>query len=330
MRLSLRYDMRNPPWGSAAADMYRASVEQVAWADRLGFDVVYLAEHHGADDGYCPSPMIQAAAMLGVSSQIRLHFSALLAPLHDPIRLAEDLAVLDLISNGRVEVTLGLGYRPHEYRMFGIDKRKRVQQLEYVIGILEQAWTGEPFEYRGEQFVVRPRPVQRPRPPLYIGGSTEASAIRAARFGDGYLPAGLPGLWEIYEAECARLGRPVGRRPAKKGPLFLHVTDDPERDWPIVAPHVIYTAQSNHEWSKERGSGATPYPAAQSVDDLRNHPSFKVITPEQCVDWMLALTPEHEVGFQPLMGGMPIDVAWASLNLFESKVLPALRAAGAR
>ncbi len=327
MRYTLRYDMRAPDFGAPAHELYRASIDQVAWADRLGFSSVYLAEHHGADDGYGPAPMIQGAAMMAVSEHIRVHFSALLAVLHDPIRLAEDLAILDLVSGGRVDVTLGLGYRPHEYRMFGIDKRRRVAILEETIRVLELAWTGEPFEYRGEQVVVRPRPYQRPRPPLYIGGSAEASAIRAARLGDGYLPA-MPGLWEIYEAECKRLGRQVGPPPPAKGPLFLHISDDPERDWQVVAPHLLYTARSNAEWANERGVGATPYPAAASIDELRRHERFQVLTAEECVAFVLALPDDAEVQFQPLMGGLPTEIGWASLNLFESDVLPRLIEAG--
>jgi alkanesulfonate monooxygenase SsuD/methylene tetrahydromethanopterin reductase-like flavin-dependent oxidoreductase (luciferase family) len=327
MRLALRYDMRAPAFGAPAAELYAASIEQVAWADRLGFGTVYLAEHHGADDGYCPAPMIQASAMMGVSRSIRVHLSALLAVLHDPIRLAEDLAVLDLIGGGRLDVTLGLGYRLHEYRLFGVDKRRRVPILEATIDILQQAWTGEPFTYNGEQVVVRPRPFQRPGPRLFIGGSAEASALRAARRGDGYFPA-MPGLWEIYEAECHRLGRPVGPKPPGKGPLFLHVSDDPERDWQVVAPHLLYTAQSNAEWAKERGVGATPYPAATSVGELQAHERFKVLTPAECVDYMTALPSDAEVHFQPLMGGLPPAIGWAGLELFESAVLPTLIARG--
>lgn len=323
MRWTLRYDMRNPEFGASADELYTASVEQVAWADRLGFSTVYLAEHHGADDGYCPSPMIQAAAMMAVSTQIRVHFSALLAVLHDPIRLAEDLSILDNLSRGRVDVTVGLGYRPHEYRMFGVPQKARVGILEAKLDLLEKAWTGEPFEYRGEQVVVRPRPYQRPRPPLYIGGSAEASAYRAARFGDGFSPA-MPGLWEIYVAECERLGRPVGPPLPRKGPLFLHVTDDPDRDWELVAPHVLYTARSNAEWAKERGVGATPYQGASTVDDLKAHKRFEVLTPDQCVDYVSALDPDTEMTFQPLMGGLPVEHGWRSLEMFEDQVLPRL------
>lgn len=330
MKLVLRYDMRAPQFGAPAADLYAASIEHVAWADRLGFETVYLAEHHGADDGYGPAPMIQAAAMMGVTKRIRVHFSALLVVLHDPIRLAEDLAILDLISGGRVDITAGLGYRPHEYRLFGVDKRRRVAVFEETIQLLRQAWTGEPFQYRGETVVVRPRPYQPSGPPIYIGGSAEASAFRAARLGDGYLPA-MPGLWGIYEAECQRLGRPTGpREPSTPSPLFLHVSDDPDRDWEVVAPHVLYTAQSNAQWAKERGVGATPYPAATTVDELKAHPRFLVLTPDECVDHLLGLEDDTEVQFQPLMGGLPPEIGWASLAMFEHEVLPKLVASGRR
>lgn len=330
MRLALRYDMRAPAIGAPAADLYAASIEQVAWADSLGFETVYLAEHHGADDGYGPAPMIHAAAMMGASRAIRVHLSALLIPLHDPIRLAEDLAILDLVSRGRVELTAGLGYRPHEYRLFGVDKKRRVAVFEDTLRLLQLAWTGEPFEYRGETVVVRPRPHQQPRPPIYIGGSAPASAVRAARFGDGYLPA-TPGLWELYEEECGRLGRPVGvLPPTTPSPLFLYVSDDPERDWQVVAPHVLYTARSNAEWAKERGVGATPYPAASSVAELVAHRGFQVLTPDECVEYMLGFGDNDEVQFQPLMGGLPTEVGWAGLHLFEHKVLPRLVDAGRR
>lgn len=328
MKFTLRYDMRLPSFGAPAADVYEASVDMCEWGDGLGFETAYLAEHHGADDGYCPSPMIMASAILARTTRLRVHFSALLAVLHDPIRLAEDLAILDVMSRGRIELTLGIGYRPHEYRMFGIDKTRRVQVLEHVMDVLEQAWTGEPFEYRGQTVVVRPTPVQRPRPPLYIGGSSPASALRAARRGDNYFPAGTPGLRDLYEEELTRLGKPVPPRPPRRGPLFLHVSDDPERDWPLVFPHVAYTSNANATWSLERGVGATPYPPIETVDDLKASPMFAVVTPDECVDLARRLGADGELVFQPLMGAMPPEIGWRSLRLFESAVLPGLRAAG--
>lgn len=329
MRLALRYDMRAPSIGAPAAELYDASVEQCAWADRLGFETVYLAEHHACEDGYSPAPIVQAAAIASRTERIKLHFSALVAVLHHPVQLAEELAVLDILSHGRVAVTLGLGYRLHEYRLFGVDKRRRVAILEEIIHVLEQAWTGEPFDFRGETIVVRPRPVQRPRPPLYIGGSTEASAVRAARLGDGFLPA-TPQLYERYAEERRALGKPVPPPPPRSGPLFLHITDDPEAAWERVAPHLVYTTNSNHEWAKERGTGATPYPPVSTVDDLKASPIFEVVTPDQCVELARALGADAELVFQPLMGGLDPAVGWESLELLEKAVLPRLVELGLR
>jgi len=329
MRLALRYDMRAPSFGAPAPTLYSASIEQSAWADRLGFETVYLAEHHGADDGYCPSPIVQGTALAARTEHMVVHLSALIAVLHHPIRLAEDLAILDIISQGRLAITLGIGYRPHEYQLFGVDKRRRVPILEETIGILQHAWTGEPFEFRGMTIVVRPTPVQRPGPPLYIGGSTEASAVRAARLGDGYIPA-LDGLYEIYAEERRRLGLDVPPPQPRHGPLFLFVSEDPERDWELVAPHVLYTTNSNAEWARERGVGATPYPPAQNVDDLKASDTFAVVTPDDCVKLAVRLGDAAELVFQPLMGGLHPDIGWRSLELFAKSVLPQLQALGLR
>jgi alkanesulfonate monooxygenase SsuD/methylene tetrahydromethanopterin reductase-like flavin-dependent oxidoreductase (luciferase family) len=329
VRLALRYDMRAPAIGAPAPALYAAAIEQCAWGDRLGFETVYLAEHHGADDGYCPSPIVLASAIASRTQHIVVHFSALIAVLHHPIRLAEDIAILDVISGGRTALTLGIGYRLHEYPLFGVEKRRRVPILEETIHVLQQAWTGEPFDFRGMTVVVRPTPVQQPHPPLYIAGSTEASALRAARLGDGYQPV-TQSHYDIYAAERRRLGRPVPPPPPRRGPLFVHVTHDPEKAWSVVGPHVLYTTNSNAEWAKERGVGATPYPPAASVDDLKPSPNFAVVTPDECVALAISLGDEVEFGLQPLMGGLDPDVAWASLELFESAVLPRLVGAGLR
>ena len=243
--------------------------------------------------------------MAGRSKGIRLHFSRLLAVLHHPLRLAEDLAVLDLISGGRVEATLGIGYRPHEYEMMGVNKARRVPILEETFRVLEQAWTGEPFEFRGVTVVVRPTPVQKPRPPLYIGGSSEASAYRA--------PPGWGTTTSRRPRVSVRSTRPSASasgcrcrpQPRHRGPLFLFVSDDPERDWPIVAPHVMYTSNSNATWALERGVGSTPYPLAETIADLQASPQFAVVTPDECVALADAARPDGELVFQPLIGGLP-------------------------
>ena len=203
IRLALRYDMRAPAFGAPAADLYPAAVEQCAIADGAGFDTVFLAEHHGAEDGYLP---VTDRAGLGDDGPHEADDGALLgaapgAPQPDAC-WPRTSPCSTSISGGRVELTLGIGYRLHEYEMFGVEKSKRVKILEETIGILERAWSGEPFEYEGMTVQILPTPVQKPRPPIYIGGSTEASAIRAARYGDDFMPA-TPQLYDVYAAEMA-------------------------------------------------------------------------------------------------------------------------------
>jgi alkanesulfonate monooxygenase SsuD/methylene tetrahydromethanopterin reductase-like flavin-dependent oxidoreductase (luciferase family) len=331
MKLSLRYDMRAPAIGAPAVDLYQAAVEQAGWADSLGFDTVYIAEHHGAEDGYCASPMILGAAMLGRTERIHVHFSALVAVLHQPLRLAEDLATLDLVGGGgRVEMTMGIGYRPDEFEMFDVPMKRRVRILEEIIDVLDKAWTGEQFEFRGKTVRVRPTPAGSSRPPIYIGGSADASAARAARLGDNYMPAGSEKdrLYALYDAERTRLGLPIPPRPAPAGPLFLHVTNDPDRDWELLAPHLMYTTNMNAQWAKERGVGTTGYTHVETVDDLKKLPQFDVLTPEQCVEFARQRGDDSELMFQPLMGGLPPEIGWRSLELFASDVLPELEELG--
>ncbi len=176
--LSLRYDLRAPSFGPPADALYRAALEQCAWAEDHGFAMVTLSEHHGADDGYCPSPLVFAAAVAGRTRSLRILVAALVLPLYDPIRLAEDLAVLDLASGGRVDLVIGAGYRTEELAMFGRQMGERVALVEEGIAVLRAAWSGEEFEYRGRRVKVTPRPARPQGPALLMGGATPAAARR--------------------------------------------------------------------------------------------------------------------------------------------------------
>ncbi|MES1971473.1 MAG: LLM class flavin-dependent oxidoreductase [Pseudomonadota bacterium] len=327
MQLNLRYDMNTPDFGASHPAMYRAAIDQAAWADKLGFTQVFLAEHHGAEGGYCPSPMILAGAVLGATRHIVAHLSALVVTLHDPLRLAEDLSVLDNLSDGRIWITAGMGYRPHEFEMFDRDIAKRLAIQNEVMATLKAAWTGEPFEFRGRTVRVTPKPVSPGGPKIYMGGSTDKSAIRAAKNGYQYFP-GHPDLFEIYKTERAAAGFPPPEPQMKPAASFLYVSDDPERDWPIVAPHVAYATNTYAEWAKERGVGDTRYKAAETVEALKAMPNIKVVTPDQCFDYLKELGAGTAVTFHALLGGLDPEVSWRSLKLFEKEVLPRLVAEG--
>ncbi|MGX4688133.1 LLM class flavin-dependent oxidoreductase [Streptomyces sp. JNUCC 63] len=331
MKIGLRYDMRAPDLGPGSptpAALYAAAVEQCAWADAQGFDTVYLAEHHGAEDNYCPAPMILGSAIAGTTRQIEIHFSALCITMHQPLRLAEDLAVLDLIAGpGRVLVTAGMGYRPTEFDMFGVDFPNRAKVYEHHLEVLHKAWTGAEFEFEGRTVRVTPAPGTPGGPAVYIGGNAKPSARRAARLGLGYRPASKE-LYEYYERQCAELGRPAPEPFPEHGPAFVHVTEDPERSLQQIAPHLIHASNMYAAWATERSKEAVNgyWQEKEGIESIKADPTMWILTPDEAVERCRALPEDYELRLHPLLGGLPPELSWESLELLADKVLPRVRA----
>lgn len=323
--LAMRFDLRCPPMSPATpADLYRTALEQAAWADEHAFDSVVVSEHHGVDDGYLSSPMVLAGAIAGCTRQVPINIAAILAPLHDPLRLAEDLAVLDLASGGRLSVVMGLGYRPEEYAMFGKTWERRGKAFDEILGVLVQAWTGEPFEYEGRTVRVTPRPHQQPHPLVFVGGSTAAAARRAARHGLSFFPAiGDEALQDVYREECERHGRPPGFVLLPKGPGFVHVAEDPDRAWAAIGEHVLYEARVYASW-QQPGQRSAVTDKATTVEELRAGGVYRIVTPEECIALAEELGDAGSLVFHPLIGGLPPELSWPSLELLAAKVLPAI------
>jgi alkanesulfonate monooxygenase SsuD/methylene tetrahydromethanopterin reductase-like flavin-dependent oxidoreductase (luciferase family) len=324
--LALRYDLRKPDWGPAShAELYAACLEQCEWGDERGFDAVVISEHHGSGDGYLPAPVTMAAAIAGRTKRIMINIAAILVPLHDPVRLAEQLAVADLASGGRVSFVAGLGYRPEEFEMAGADKKRRGKLLEEYVEVMRQAWTGEPFEWQGRTIVVTPTPMTKPHPIVMIGGSGEIAARRAARLRMPFFPAiGDPELQRIYEEECAAVGYGEGFVSLPAGPGFVHVAEDPEAAWAKIGPHALHEANVYESWQTPDQRSQVDV-RATTVDEVRKSGVYKVVTPDECVELANELGDFGTLLFHPLMGGIPPELAWQSLELFEAKVLPRLR-----
>ena len=323
----LRYDIRAPQLGTSQADLFEACLDQCEWADGLGFDAVGILEHHGSEDGYNPSPFVLAGAVAARTKRIRIRLTALILPLHDPVRAAEDAAVVDQISRGRLELVIGAGYVGREFAMFGKELADRVRLQTEGIEVLKRAWTGEPFEYRGSTMTVTPRPFRRPRPPIALGGSSPGAARRAARIADGF-EATMPQFELLYREECARLGVEASPpRPPGLPAMFVHIAEDPEKAWERIAPHALHETNSYGQWLAEAGISA-PYASVPDAAKLRASGAYLVLTPEDFLDKALQLGPEAVLGFHPLMGGLAPDLSWSSLELFEQRVLPRLRSEG--
>ena len=325
----LMFDMRAPSFGAAPRDLYAAAPEMAAYADERGVDRISVCEHHGAEDGYMPCSLLFLAALAIRTKRARIMPNACILPLHDPVKIAEQIAVTDLVSGGRLDVLVGAGYVPSEFAMFGVSLSDRGHLLDQGVGILIRALSGERFEMNGRTIFVRPLPLQKPYPPLFIGGGVNASALRAARFGAGFAPLKQE-LMPVYDAECRRLGREPGQKLFFPAAFCVHVTEDPENGWADIMPHASHVVASYARWAAEASNSSSPFEALASDDAVRQSGMFHVLTPDQCVAYARKCeTAGHTLSVQPLLGGLSPEIGWKSLELFCTKVLPRIKASAA-
>lgn len=326
--ISLAFDMRAPDLGTPPNELYRAAIEMAAFGDSIGLDGINLMQHHGSDDGYLPQPFTLAAAMGAVTKSIRFSLGAVILPLHDPVEIAEQIAVVDLITNGRLHVIFGAGYVPSEFAMFNKSLKDRAKLLDSGIEIILRALNGERFEYEGRPIFVRPLPVQKPEDIIMAGGGVPASARRAARFDIGLGPM-KPEIVDIYLAECERHGRAPRRyfRPAQGMPIGIHLCEDPDQGWAALEKHAVHVITEYAKWAQQEGDGSnSPFKGLDDPRVLRQAGLFATWTPDQLIEKVRNLPDRASISFQPLLGGLAPEEGWKSLKLLE-KTLPRLREA---
>ncbi|MDH6453165.1 MULTISPECIES: LLM class flavin-dependent oxidoreductase [unclassified Streptomyces] len=316
----VRFNLVEP--GATPASLsarYRAALDMAAYADEHGISTVQTEEHHGVDNNWLPSPFAFAGAVFGATRRIAVTVSAVIGPLHDPLRLAEEIAVLDLLSGGRLVTVAGIGYRPEEYALFDVDWRRRGRLQDELLETLLKAWTGEEFEYRGRTVRVTPRPFTDPHPLLLVGGSSKAAARRAARLGLPFFPsAHLPELEAYYKEQLVEYGTEGWTMmPTAETPL-LHIAENPDEVWARHGEHFLHEARTYASWQSGDIRSAVRS-AATSVEELRSEGVYRILTPDQCVELGL-----DNLVLHPLAGGMPVEEGWRSLRLFAERVLPAL------
>lgn len=321
MFFGLRFDLRNPDFaGTTMTERYAAALDMAEWADRLGAAFVCVSEHHASPDGYLPSAMTMAAAIAARTRRTRIWVNALAGPLHDPLQLAEQAAVLDNLSGGRFDLTIGAGYATHEFEMFDVPIRRRPSLVTEMITTLRQAWTGEPFEFRGRTVLVTPRPESRRGPGLTMGGSSEAAARRAARLGVGFVPS-EPRFWEFYRDEMQQLGF------GDPGPFVggattevVALATDVETAWEELGPYFLHEANAYGAWRADVGV-ETSYEEVPDIEALRRGGQYRILTPEQWRNELDAAEEPTVVVLHPMVGGIPPRLGWRHLDLFERHIL---------
>lgn len=322
--LGLVYDLRIPFHdGATRARQYRAMLDQCAWAESRGFSRIAVREHHGSPDGYLPAPLVAAGGIAAVTSRVTLLLQALVVTLHDPVELAEQLAVLDLMSEGRLVVVVAGGYSDDEFAMFGVDPADRPRLVRRAVRVFRRAWAGETFDYQGRTVTVTPRPYRPSGPPLMLGGASAAAARRAARIADGFLPV-RNRHYEHYQRAMVEEGHPAPPPLPRPGPAFLYVAEDPERAWSRIAPYCLHESNAYGELARRSGLD-TGFRAFSSAEELRAGGGYPVLTPDEVVALCEELGEDGQLTLPPMVGGMPPELSWESLELLGSTVLPRLR-----
>jgi alkanesulfonate monooxygenase SsuD/methylene tetrahydromethanopterin reductase-like flavin-dependent oxidoreductase (luciferase family) len=310
-------------------------MEQVVWLDGLGLDLVWFTEHHFMDDGYLPSWIPLASAMAARTEHARFSCDVCLLPFNHPIRLAEDLAVLDNLSNGRVELGVGMGYAPHEFRGFGLPVSRRVSLTDEGIAVLRHCFTGERFSFSGKRYdfkdvKITPGYVQPGGPPLWVAAMSEAGAKRCARFDANLLPQGPRGtVLDPWRAELAATGRDASGYRVGIIRSCL-VTDDPERDWPPVRQAERYRMATYAKFQEELGGGAGAGGVRGNTESARIPQAWVIGDVDHCVRELSAFIAEY--GITDLVTwaappGLKPDHMNGSLERYFRDVAPRLRAA---
>jgi len=333
--------------GEAWETAYREGLELAAECSRVGVDDIWISEHHGEEDGYCPSPIVAGAAVASLAPRCKVGQGVALAPLYgNPLRLAEDLATLDNLTGGRMEMGFGQGYRKEEYDSYGLPFKGRTRAFEEILEILTIAWKGERFSYDGrvyrlENALLRPGPVNGPALPLWIGAAAPVSRARAVRFGAGLMIANLTELrhsarqFEAFDEE-ARLQGSMPLRHALSREILV---GDSAAE--AIARHQSYldftyrvqyppertglTYKDPHTGVRTPLTSDHPYYLSEAYmkDRWFIGPAEEVAN--AIVAWQVKLNLDI-LFFHPKMPGMPLKQAVSELARVAGEVMPLVRA----
>jgi probable F420-dependent oxidoreductase len=325
----------DPPRGERLRQCIDEVCAEAQLAEQVGFDAILVGEHHQHRDGFLPSPLIVSTAVAARTRKIRIGTGILLLPLYHPVHVAEDAATLDIISNGRLILGVGMGYQAGDFGAFNIPPSQRVSRMEEGIDIIRACWTQDTFSYDGRRFrldnvAVYPKPIQQPHPPIWVGAMADDSIRRAARYGDAWLTGITQPMQKIlrytqtYKAYAGEFHRPA-RVMLMRDAWVAETRRRAEEEY---GPEVL-TAYKYY-WKS----------ASLSFQDNRSEAEFtmekmapdRIIagSPEEVVDqlqrWREATGAEMVIFRlrQAHSGGPPHDKILRAIRLFGDKVIPKL------
>ncbi len=327
MEVGLLFTFRNPPpWRRDGAELYRSTLDEIVLAETLGVDGIWLAEHHFTDDGWSPSPLTLAAAVAARTERVRIGTFVLLLPQHDPVRVAEAATAIDLLSNGRLTLGVGIGYRADEERAVGLDPRSRGDRMDEALELLIRCLDGGQVDfngrfYRTEGLEMSPRPAQSPRPPILTAGGGRRALERSVRLGCEGLAFHPPP--EVYDQYVELLAQ-YGRRPEdQRFATIVLGYAAAEAAWSEVGPHATWIWDHYTQWLRAAGDSAIFSHDPQA--------DFVIGDPEhwrRSIGAMLAANarvPCHHLVVELVMAGMSHQARVRGIEYFAAEVLPILQ-----
>jgi alkanesulfonate monooxygenase SsuD/methylene tetrahydromethanopterin reductase-like flavin-dependent oxidoreductase (luciferase family) len=311
---TLRFDMRAPQTGAEPVDLYAAAIDMCAWAEMRGAVAAVLSEHHGTDDGHLPTPLILASAIAARTRQMAIILAAVPIPFWDPVRLAEEISVLDIISDGRVSYAFGIGHRAEEYDHFGVDIHRRGQLADEKLALLLELLKGEPVIHAGRRIHVTPQCATEGGPHIMLAGGSPAAVKRAAKHGLGFISqTNNPALKELYESQCRTHGHAPGftQFPDSSAPTTVFVADDVDDAWDELGPYLLHDALTAAAYRHGDDSVAS-ISRAETVEELRaSQGPYRVFTTDEAAAYVRG---GRSLPLLPLCGGLPPNKAWPYLE----------------
>ena len=333
MKFGLYASIANPPRGEHLDRCIDEVIAEAQLAESVGFDSCFFGEHHQDRDGFLPSPLIVATAVAARTRTLRVGTSVILLPLHHPIRVAEDVITLDLVSKGRVVLGVGIGYQPADFDAYAVPMDDRLARFEESVEILRLAFAGERFSFRGKHYAldeitITPKPYQKSGPPLWIGASVPAAARRAGRIADGFV--GTPSTGMEHARSLATMYRDAARAAGRPAQVIqmrdAWVARSRAEADAVYGPHVM-TAYKYYWDNKLAEFRSIPAGTPFTLENLA--PDRLVLgDPETCVRefkrwreatgadyFLLRLRHAHS-------GGPPHEKIMEGIKLFGNRVLP--------
>ena len=328
------------PSGRSSEEIYARGIEQAQAAETLGFRNVWLGEHHFSTYGYLSRPLQFASYIAAKTTRLRVGTAVIVVPLHHPLLIAEEIAMLDILSGGRADVGLGRGYQRYEFERLGLKLDAGGERWEESLDILLKAFEGKPFSYSGKRFdipetAIYPKPVQKPRPPIWITAQSQYSIEAAARRGLNVLTGGFGVPIERLAEFGQFFNKVVAETQPAKRPLVgvqraIYVTKDAadareaaeQARWNM---RVTLSLRNNYE--RVENGHAVPVPAGTEpgIDELLDR--YLVIgTPETCIRQIRRV--QELVGISHFncsfwFGDMEQARVLRSMELFSREVMPA-------